>query len=481
MEEYKNSAINKTESIVNGEKRRENNAENKRNNSRLRSEFNKKRWLVFAVVFLSAGVMILSAMLAVKTFSPAGEYLTGASEQQSFYDLVSYSNGMEVNLSKIIVTKDSEKRQKLLGELRVQSSLGAESLSRLSVKEEDKYYTTKFINQVNDFSKYLCEKLIDGETLSSDDLKTLKDMHSVSRQLAKNLQTLTSEMGFDYNFNSLLKGDESDKIISAFKDLESSASEYPHMIYDGAFADGTEGKVAKYLSSKAEISKEKAQTVFEEYFSGYNLKGVELKGETTGVVIETYNFEAEDDKGVMLSGQISKKGGELVEFTYFEDCNAQTITVAECEEIADAFLDKCGYLGVKAVWTSVGGNIITINYASVENGIICYPDLIKVNVCRERGKVVALEASSYIYNHEKRTFPKQLVTLLEAKEKVSDEISVESSRLAIIPKGESSELLAYEFYGKSGDDVYYIYINAQTGKEVDIFKVIENSEGKLLM
>ena len=125
--------------------------------------------------------MILGAMLAVKSNSPTGDYLTSASEQQSFYDLVNYANGMEINLSKIIVSNDVEKRQKLLSELRVQSSLGAESISRLAVKDEDKYYTTKFINQVNDFSKYLSEKLIDGERISESDEKTLRDMHSVSK------------------------------------------------------------------------------------------------------------------------------------------------------------------------------------------------------------------------------------------------------------------------------------------------------------
>ena len=158
MEKYKNSAINKTESIVNGEKTREANAEKRRNEKPLKTEINKKRFLVLAIVFLSAGVMVLGAALAVKAYSPAGD-LTRSNEEQSFYDFVTYSSGMEVNLSKIIISNDNEKKQKLLNELRVQSALGLESLSRLSVKEEDKFYTTKFINQVNDFSKYLSDNL----------------------------------------------------------------------------------------------------------------------------------------------------------------------------------------------------------------------------------------------------------------------------------------------------------------------------------
>lgn len=481
MKKYKNSAINKTERIINGDAERETRAEITRENKPFKKELIKKRISLLLIIFLSAGVMILGAMLAVKSNSPTGDYLTSASEQQSFYDLVNYANGMEINLSKIIVSNDGEKRQKLLNELRVQSSLGAESISRLAVKDEDKYYTTKFINQVNDFSKYLSEKLIDGERITESDEKTLRDMYSVSKKLNDSFKKLVNDLGFDYNFNSLLSGAETDGIISAFKDLESSATEYPHMIYDGAFSDGATAKSSKLLNGLSEISKEDAQRLFEGYFASYGVSSVTLTGETTGVVIETYNFEGKDEKGVMISGQITKKGGLLAEFNYFEDCLKQTLSIAECEELADAFLKTCGYEGVKAVWTSVGGNIVTLNYASVQSGIICYPDLIKVNVCRERARVVGLEASSYIYNHQKRTFPITIVTLLSAKQKVSAEIDIESSRLAIIPKGEGKEVLAYEFYGQSAGATYYVYIDAETGRETDIFKVIEDSEGKLLI
>ena len=71
-------------------------------------------------------------------------------------------------------------------------------------------------------------------------------------------------------------------------------------------------------------------------------------------------------------------------------------------------------------------------------------------------------------------------SLEEAMDKVYGEIEVESSRLAIIPYG-SKEKLAYEFYGNSNGDNYYIYIDTKTGKELEIFKVIKTTEGTLLM
>ncbi len=468
------------------EKIREQNAENRliRQNSAQNENKNKGKWTkgaVFTAVMLGAVTVILGTLLAFSVFTPVDEYMTtSVTEQQGFYELVSYVDGMDVNLSKLVVSKSDEKRQKLLGEVRVQSSLATESVNRLAIKDEDKYYTVKFINQVSDFSKYLSEKLIDGETFSSSDIETLKSMQKINSTLKLNLSELAINMEEDYDFKSLLEGKDGDVIIEKFKDLEMLATEYPHMIYDGAFSDGTEGKTAKALEGESEISKMQAEESFKKYFSAYGVKNVELVGESKGEVIETYNLEATDSDGVQISAQISKKGGKLVQFNYFKECREDKIDLASSVEIAEKFLTKIGYDGLKAVWSTSGGNVATINFASMESGVICYPDLIKVNVCRERGIVSGMEASSYIYNHTERGKEVASISLTQAREKVEGEIVVESSRLAIIPKGESKEILAYEFYGVSGGAYYYIYIDANSGKEVDIFKVIETTEGNLL-
>ena len=438
-------------------------------------------WLA-AVISLGCAVLVLGGLLAYTVFTPMDEYLTvSTKEQQSFYDLVGYVDAIDVNLSKLVVSKDDEKRQKLLGEIRVQSSLATESISSLALKDEDKFYTTKFINQISDFSKYLSEKLIDGEKLSQEDINTLKDMHAVNTQLRLSLSELSSKINENYDFQSLFEGREGDVIISKFKELESNAVEYPHMIYDGAFSDGTTNKTAKFINDLETLSKMQAEEVFKKYFVDYNVKNVELMGETTGEAIETYNFEAVDGDDVTISAQITKKGGKLVEFNYFKDCKDANISIEKSIEIADNFLEKAGYKSIKAVWTADSGNVITINYASTFDGVICYPDLIKVNVCRERGVVSGLEASSYIYNHVSRKIGQASISLSDAKEKVSEEIEVKTSRLAVVPKGEGKEVLAYEFSGISDGSTYYVYIDANTGKEVDIFKVIETTEGILLM
>ncbi len=438
-------------------------------------------WLA-AVISLGCAVLVLGSLLTLSLFTPLDDYqMTNTAEERSFYDLVGYIDNMDVNLSKLVVSKDSEKQQKLLSEVRVESSLAASSISMLALQDESKFYTTKFINQVGDFAKYLQNKLIDGEKMSEEDVETLSTMHKINYELKLKLGEIASSIGEDFDFTSIYEGKEDNLIISRFNELESNAVEYPHMIYDGAFSDNVKGKETKFLNGLEEVSKMQAEEAFRKYFKEYNVKDIELVGEAKSDTIECYDFDGKTSDGDTLTAQISKKGGKLILFNFYKECSKDVYDANALEIVAENFLEQVGYKNMKAVWMDEGNNTVSYNFASIVDGIICYSDLVKVNVCKERGIVSGIEASAYILNHTKRQIPKAKTTLNKAQAKVESEIEIESSRLAIIPINGNKETLAYEFFGTNNGDSYYIYIDAVTGREVDIFKVVRTTEGTLLM
>ena len=51
----------------------------------------------------------------------------------------------------------------------------------------------------------------------------------------------------------------------------------------------------------------------------------------------------------------------------------------------------------------------------------------------------------------------------------------------MVPVGETSEKLCYEFTGTYDDSTFYVYIDALSGKQVQMFKVVESTEGTLLV
>ena len=133
------------------------------------------------------------------------------------------------------------------------------------------------------------------------------------------------------------------------------------------------------------------------------------------------------------------------------------------------------------VWINLSNNVYTINFAYSEQDIPAYPDLIKVRVCAETGNVIGIEASLYYTNHTSRVIETPKLGIEEAEKKLNDDLVVSTARLAIVPFGNFSEKLCYEFSGEINGETYYVYIDAITGKQIQMFKVIESGEGTLLI
>jgi germination protein YpeB len=92
-----------------------------------------------------------------------------------------------------------------------------------------------------------------------------------------------------------------------------------------------------------------------------------------------------------------------------------------------------------------------------------------------------MEASSYYLNHTQRSIGTPTISRSTAKSKLSLDLNVKTCRLSLVPVGNSSEKLCYEFSGELDGATYYVYIDATTGRQVQMFKVIESSKGMLLM
>jgi len=58
---------------------------------------------------------------------------------------------------------------------------------------------------------------------------------------------------------------------------------------------------------------------------------------------------------------------------------------------------------------------------------------------------------------------------------------VKISRVAVVPIEKKIEKLCYEILGEYVGSTYYVYIDVTTGRQVEMFKVIESTEGTLLI
>lgn len=436
-------------------------------------------WLA-TVISLGTACLVLASIL---TFYMMGDRNFasndfGYSYRQNFSDLVDYVDNIDVNLSKVLISNDKKEQQKLFGEISSQSQLAEQGLQNLPIDYENKYNTAKFINQLGDYSKYLNNRLIDGFSITEEEYSNIEMLYERNGVLKDNLLSINNEMKDGAKIEDLFSG--SDAIgVKLFSEMENQSLSYPQLIYDGPFSDGLTNREVKGLTGE-KLSSKQAEEVFKKYFEDYSLNMPEFLGEVNGQY-EGYNFRAQDENGVEVFAQISRKGGKLLNFNYSKECKEGSLSEQECILNGEKFLSGMGINSMKAVWAETNGYYTTVNYAYEKDGVIYYADLIKLNICREKGQVFGMEARNYYLNHTEREDVTFKLSKNEAVLKVNSDMEIESVRKAVVPSGTTSEKACWEVAGEINGSKYYIYVDALNGSEVNIFKVVETDEGNLLL
>jgi len=437
-------------------------------------------WLA-AVISLGMACLVLGTLLTINLMggdASVPQTMIDYGYRQSFSELLDYSGNIDVNLSKTFVSNDTREQQRLLIKISEESLLAEENLQRLPIEEENKYYTSKFINQVGDYAKYLNNKLIDGQSISKEEKSNLYRLYEINKELLNALGEIDQEIASGEKVEKLFKGEKSigNKKLT---ELEDMAVGYPELIYDGPFSDGLNTRKAKGISG-SEYTESGAEKVFKSVFAKYGLSKVEVTGETAGQ-IPAYTIVATDEMGEEVYAQVSKVGGKVLMFEYNKPCEEGVLEQEECVKIGMGFLKDLGIDNMVPVWCETNDIMTTVNFAYRQDGVIVYPDLIKLNICRGEGVVFGMEANNYYLNHTERDFCQPKLSKAQAVARASQDMQVEGARLALIPKANDKEVLTYEISGEMDGDKYFVYINACSGHEEQIFKVISTNQGNLLI
>ena len=125
--------------------------------------------------------------------------------------------------------------------------------------------------------------------------------------------------------------------------------------------------------------------------------------------------------------------------------------------------------------------IVTINYAYEQDGVVMYPDLIKLKVALDDGEVLGIETTGYLNSHTERNLPEIKIGKEQAKEGLNKNLDIESEGLAVIPTEYKTENLCWEFKGKVEDKEFLVYINVENGNEEDILVIVNTPNGTLTM
>lgn len=450
--------------------------------NKLKKKVNKK--VLNVAIFMTFGALIIFSLEMTNNFKRQ-KNLVQDEYNKSMYLAVSYINNVEVDLAKLLVTSTPKMSAVTLADIWKQANLAKECLEQIPVGQNSMANASKYLTQVSDFSYTLMKQNISDIKLTEEEYEKLKHIYEDSSKLSSKMSDIYDDLNA-----GRIKWDELEKIGNEKlpdNDISNSISEvgktfqnYEGLIYDGAFSDHLLSSEPKFLSKK-EISEDDAKKYIEEVIlNDEKIEKIEFKGESNGK-IELYNFDVTLDSKQKRTISITKNDCKLYLMIGDKNVKEQNISVDEAKKRGMEFLNKLGIDNMIETYYQKTENMIVINYAATQDGVILYPDLIKVKISLDDGKIYGVEAAGYIFNHTTRNNLKPSISQEKAKSILNSSIKIISSDMALIPTESNSEILTYEFKGKIDNREFLIYINADNAREEKVLLVIDNKNGVLTM
>ena len=409
----------------------------------------------------------------------------------AFFELVNDVENVGTYLEKSLVSSTPQHGAETLTNVWKEANLAQTYLAMLPIGSEELANTSKFLNQVSDYSFSLSRKNINNESLSQDDLDNLQNLHRYSVDLQNTLNQLSADMNdgrikwgeLTKKGSSVFATEVSNISKDSFNNVENNFHEYAGLIYDGAFSEHMTSVVKKGLTGN-DIDENTAKTIAIGFVQNSRIKEIKPLGLSENTDMPCYDFNIvlleNDNKESNMTISITKKGGHLSFMNYNREIGPNSIPEEKSIEIGKQFLDSHGFKQMKETYYMKQEGIITINYAyeqeSEYGNVIVYPDLIKVKVALDNGEILGVETTGYLNSHEERNIDNIAISSDQAREGLNKNLEIQNERIAIIPTEFKTEILCWEFKAKVEDSEYLVYINANTGKEEDVLvlKVLPN-------
>lgn len=398
------------------------------------------------------------------------------SYRRAAYELSESVNSMEADLAKLMVAGTPAQHVLLLSDLSRECGTAQSLLSELPAAHGEVTELNRFLVRMGDYARALSIRVLRGEAVAPTDKEQLHALHESAAGLSV---TLTERMEQGDLPLAALSGEE---YYAAGEEYQQSGiEEFPTLIYDGPYSESSEK--AMPLGLPEGEADEAAALAAARALAG---EGTSLAANgTVEGDIPYWDIGGTDAFGREVSIAITKQGAKpltmMSEAAGAEEGIPDPDTAKAYRDAAAKFLESAGFDNMTSTYAQYYAGMAVINFAAQQEEVILYSDLVKVWVDRQTGAVIGMDATNYWYSHRPRQLQKPRYTRDEAAVMVSDDLTLRSIRLALIPVTPETEKLCYEFKGEYEGVSYIVYINAETLYEEQIFKIIDSENGTLVI
>ena len=446
-------------------------------------------------IIIASIICIISLAYAAMMSSEKSEYKNYLLSvyNKNMYELINSVDNIRSSLTKANIAGSKEENFIIYSDIFRFSSMASDRLNSLPIDNQITGNTNKFLLQVGDFASSIQNKLSHGKSVTEVDYKTIEKLKFQSVDLHADLSNAMEDINsgkvswgeIRKKAATLFNRDTKVMLSTKFQDIQKQELEYPALIYDGPFSDNIQD-IKPRVETEKEISKEEAVKRIKSIVGTERVETITENPNKGITKIKSFNYSVKIKGRAKNEGavacEVSKNGGKIVYLLDSRMPRNPTMDLNKAVELGNKFLKKNGFNNMISTYTLSYGNNAVISYVYQQNGVVIYPDQVKIKISLDNGEITGVEAEKYLTSHiENRSIQIPEISQDKAKEKIGKNLNVKNIRLAVIPRPNNTEVLCYEFFGNYKNDNFFDYINSENGSEERILEIINTPNGALTM
>ena len=396
------------------------------------------------------GVTLLISLNAAQRRTAAAELALTENAKSAVADAAFELETLNLSLDKLLVTTSLRQQAKLLSQISLSADRVQTSLAGLPDPQGQQVAVLAWLSRLSHLSQTWLADLAEGDPLQEEARATLSDMLA-------GLALLQAE--FDFAQQDALAGTD---LSAALPKSELTAP-----------PSAQELTAYKSLPSQ-EIGSGEALRIAKEFVGAGRVLSVAPAPDTSGA-LPTFGVTVQT-ADVQLNLEVTRRGGKILLMAPETASFRASQSPEQCGAAALAFLKDRGFADMEIPYYQVYDGLCVLTCVYVQSGVLVWPDRVLVQVRMDTAEVVGIEARSYWKNHIPRKLQTPLLTEKEARAALSPEVTVDFARLCLLPH-DGQERLCWQFSLTREDAAFISYIDAMTGEELLLEKVMQLESG----
>jgi spore germination protein len=402
----------------------------------------------------------------------------------AFHKLKWSSENIEERTSTLMATNDRQQEESLLSDLRVFSAQAVEHMAVLPFATLNTPRIENFLNTLREKTDEYHYKLNQGHALSDEDWTQLVELRKQAVVFEDELSSMLGLVGNNrIRWANTVRvtrpsqnGQAGTPITKSVALMEKALPAPPGE--QNAMDPGAAGPLAKPKVVPGPVVDEATARAAIKRFVDLPLKDEPKLTNTVDPKdqlhqFSLYYFSATKANGTPLSFAVSYHGGHVIFMLDGRPVLQKTLTREQLIDKARGMLAKWGYPSVELISVAENDGTQVIEFGPRENGVIMQTDSVKVMLTMDNGELAGFDARNYWINRHPRQFPKPRLSAAEAVKKIAPRLKVEGEpTLVEVADRRSKERLAWEVKAGIDSQRYRIFVDAETGEEINILRVV---------